>query len=285
LKPNRLERAKLQLGELSRKLEGDRIGLIVFAGDAVIKCPLTANYSYFRSVLGTVDSRSASVGGTRIGDAIRKALSDLLGLERPDDRPAADRGVQPGETVLEEELRGEKQVHADILLITDGEDHDSYPEKAAEKAARLGVGIYAVGIGSEQGTRIQVPSKKGGSEFLRHEGQDVYSKLNSRTLENMVNAAPRGRYLPAGTNNFDLVDLYRNTIAGQEGQDVVDEQVAWTEIFQPFLITGLCLYLLYLFIPERPRRGQLMALEPASAGPSGPAGDDVRAAAVEETKT
>ena len=165
---------------------------------------------------------------------------------------------------MDEEMRGEKQVYGDILLITDGEDHESYPVHAARRAALFNVGIYAIGLGSETGTRIPVKGKSGRSEFLRYEGEFVESKLDSQTLDEMVMAAPRGRYLPVKTLNFDLVEFFTNTIARDSGRDVFDEQVIWTEIFQPFLITGLVLYLIYLLLPERPARGQLTTPEAAS---------------------
>ncbi|MBI4601320.1 MAG: VWA domain-containing protein, partial [Planctomycetes bacterium] len=125
LKPSRLERAKLEVERLCDQLKGDRIGLIVFAGEAVIRSPLTSNYSYFKSVLRTVDHRSAASGGTRIGDAVRKALTDLFGFTSAS--APEEEGVKPGETVLEEERRKAKETFADILLVTDGEDMDSYP--------------------------------------------------------------------------------------------------------------------------------------------------------------
>ena len=99
LQPSRLERAKDEIMRLADRLHGDRLGLVVFAGDAVIKCPLTRNYSYFKSTVRHVTSNSASQGGTRIGDAIRKALTDLLGFHGRDDtlHPPAPR---VGETAL-----------------------------------------------------------------------------------------------------------------------------------------------------------------------------------------
>lgn len=266
LQPSRLERAKLELARLLDRLESDRVGLITFAGDAVVKCPLTANYSYFKRILRTVTTHSVPQGGTKIGDAVRKALRDLLGIDEGDD--VEDEGVQAGETVMEEELRGRPETFADILIITDGEDHESYPEYAARQAARLGVGIYAVGLGSEQGTRIPVEDKDGvtksGNQFVRtRDGEIVLSRLDSKTLQTMVNEAPRGQYLPVGTYNFDLVSFFDETLAKEGGRDVYEEQVFWTEIYQPFLFAALALYLLYLLIPERPRIGQL-AMEKAT---------------------
>ena len=255
IQPNRLERAKLELADLADRLEGDRIGLVVFAGDAVIKCPLTSNYSYFKTALRSVSHASAMQGGTRIGDAVRKSLVDLLGIDRGEG--GGDQGVKPGETVLEEELRA-RSTFADILLITDGEDHDSYPEYAARRANELGVGIYAVGLGNDAGSPIPVRGEDGTVAHLRgRDGQVVQSRLDSQTLRNMVNSCSRGQYLPAGTYNFDLVSFYEKTIAMEGGREVVEEQVFWTEIFQPFLFCGLALYLVFLILPERPAVGQL----------------------------
>ena len=261
LQPNRLERAKLELERLSEHLQGDRIGLIVFAGDAVIKCPLTSNYSYFKRMLRTVDPRSASQGGTKIGDAVRKALTDLLGI-RNRTVETEEQGVKPGETVLAEERQGERENFADLVLITDGEDMDSYPVHAARAAAEANVGIYAVGLGSEQGSPIPITVVGDQVEYLRSgDGEIVRTKLDSKTLHEMVNAAPRGHYLPVGTYNFDLVDFFEKTVAQEEGRDIYDEQVFWTEIFQPFLLAGLVLYLLHVLAPERPKSGQLALVE------------------------
>jgi Ca-activated chloride channel family protein len=266
LQPSRLERAKLELARLLDSLEGDRVGLITFAGDAVVKCPLTANYSYFKRILRTVTTHSVPQGGTKIGDAIRKALRDLLGVDEGGE--IEEEGVQAGETVMEEELRGRPETFADILIITDGEDHESYPEYAARQAARLGVGIYAVGLGSEKGTPIPTGENATGEnakdKFIRsRDGEVVLSRLDSKTLQTMVNEAPRGQYLPVGTYNFDLVSFFDETLAKEGGRDVFEKQVFWTEIYQPFLFAGLLLYLLYLLVPERPRIGQL-AMEKAT---------------------
>jgi Ca-activated chloride channel family protein len=266
LKPNRLERAKLELSDLADRLAGDRIGLIVFAGDAVIKCPLTSNYSYFKTVLRTITTNSVPQPGTHIGDAVRKALTDLLGVDRGEDLP--DEKARVGETLVERELR-EFQNFADILLITDGEDHDSYPVKAAELAAAFDIGIYAVGLGDEKGTPIPVRGEDGTVELLRsREGEVVRSRLDSRTLQDMVNTTPRGQYLPAGTYNFDLVSFFDETIAREEGRETYEEQVFWTEIYQPFLFLGLALYLLYLVLSERPAVGQLALQEEARKEPA-----------------
>lgn len=262
LQPSRLERAKDEIMRLADHLHGDRVGLVVFAGDAVIKCPLTRNYSYFKSIVRHIATSSASQGGTRIGDAVRKALSDLLGFHSSGETLGTE-GPKVGETVMADEMRGEKTSYADVLLITDGEDHDSFPVKAAQRATQLNVGIYTVGLGSEEGSTIPIEGRDGRIEYLKdRDGQLVKSVLDSKTLLEMTNMAPRGAYLPVGTQNFDLRDFYDRTIAQDSRRDVIEKRVFWTEIFQPFLLAGLFFYLLYIAVVERSKTGQL-AMEAA----------------------
>ncbi|MEM7231601.1 MAG: VWA domain-containing protein [Planctomycetota bacterium] len=254
LRPNRLERAKLELDRLCDRLKGDRIGLIAFAGDAVIQCPLTSNYSYFKSSLRGLSPRSASQGGSKIGDAVRKALSDLLGVDTKV-RSSEEKETKAGETVLDAELRDERQrAFADILMITDGEDHDSYPLRAAEQAAEANVGIYVVGLGDEAGTPIPIRNESGQVSYLKYKGDVVQTKLDATMLQEMILKAPRGSFTRAGTQNFDLVEIFEQTIGKEEGREVLEENVAWTEIFQVFVLAGFACYLIYLSIPERPSR-------------------------------
>ncbi|MFO0949305.1 MAG: VWA domain-containing protein [Planctomycetota bacterium] len=141
--PDRLQRAKSDIRDLLPKLAGDRVGLIAFAGQPVLMVPLTTDQEYFRSVLDTVDTSSAPVGGSLIGDAIRKAISSM------------------------EERRDRDQV---LVLITDGEDHDSFPAEAAKSAAEQGIKIFTIGLGDPvEGARV--PAGKSG--YVTHDGQEV----------------------------------------------------------------------------------------------------------------
>jgi Ca-activated chloride channel family protein len=265
LKPNRLEHAKLAIDRLADRLEGHRIGLVAFAGDAVILCPLTSNYSYFRSVVRNLSTKSAEQGGTRIGDAIRKTLGDLFGFAT---RAPSDQEAKPvvGETFSDVESRTARESrYADILLITDGEDHDSYPLRAAEQARDEDVGLYVVGLGSESGTTIPARDASGALTFLEYKGEKVLSRLDSKSLREMVMTAPRGSYTPAGTDSFDLVEIFENTIGKETGREVEEEAVSWTEIYQPFLLAGIFFYLVWLLIPERVS-GSPVAFANGSAG-------------------
>jgi len=184
--PNRLERAKAELRDLARELVGHRMGLIAFAGRAVIMSPMTADRSFFQLVLSGVDENTVSKGGTRIGDAILKAV----------------KGFSPGP--------GAKLV----VLITDGEDHDSFPMDAAKEARDRGVRIVSIGFGSETGSRIMVTDRKTGErkELVDRLGNPVISKLDGAMLRDIA-LATEGVYVPAGVGVLDLESIIDSHVA------------------------------------------------------------------------
>ena len=179
--PTRLERAKAELRDMLSSLKSMRLGLIVFAGQASVACPLTTDEGYYNLVLDSVDTESVPRGGTRIGDAIRKALGSF-----------SDDAV--GARV--------------ILLITDGEDHDSYPIEAAEAARERGIPIVTIGFGSEEGSQIEVTDPQtGGRNLLRDlDGNVVESKLDGATLREIAELT-KGVYIPAGTAVLDIESI------------------------------------------------------------------------------
>ena len=136
--PSRLARAKAEISDLATELSGQRLGLVAFAGRAAVMCPLTPDYGFFRMVLRGVNTDSVSRGGTRLGDAIRKSLEAFT--------PGASAKM--------------------ILLITDGEDHDSYPLDAAKAAVEAGVKGVAIGFGSEQGSEIAITDPQTGAKSV-----------------------------------------------------------------------------------------------------------------------
>lgn len=184
--PNRLARAKAEIGALVDRLEGHRVGLVAFAGRAAVLCPLTPDRGFFQLVLGGVDTRSAARGGTRIGDGLRRAL-DAFG----------DGGARV------------------ILLITDGEDQDSRPLEAAKAAAAAGVRIVSIGFGSEEGRQITITDPETGARSVVTDGPGgapVISKLDGELLR-QVALATRGAYVPAGTAALDLESIVAEHVA------------------------------------------------------------------------
>lgn len=208
--PSRLERAKADVSALVNRLEGERIGLIAFAGQAVVKCPLTVDYDSFRRALSELDPNSAPRGGTAIGDAIRKAIEVF------DAKAARDQAV---------------------LLITDGDDQESYPLEAATIAAERKVTVFTVGLGdTDKGSRVP---QKGTAAFMEHEGQQVWSKLNGTLLQEIA-LKTSGVYIPAGTRAYDLGELYAAHLQGRRGGDSETQQrIRKSERFQIFLALAL----------------------------------------------
>ena len=229
LAPNRLERAKIAIIDCIDRLQGDRVGLVVFAGTAVPKCPLTLDYGFFRTMLEGVSTDSVSRGGTHIGDAIRKALNSVF-----DDQ---------------------QKKYKDIILITDGEDHDSFPEDAAADAGKRGIRLIAIGIGDEnQGKRIPITDESGRRTFLKYKGEEVWSKLDGDTLRKMANSTPGGKYLNVATGAIDLGEVYTQLVAGAEKKALEAKTIKrYEEKFQVFLGVAFALLCAEMIIGERKR--------------------------------
>ena len=231
LAPNRLERAKLAMVDTIERLQGDRVALVAFAGTAVIKCPLTLDYGFFRLALSDISPASVSRGGTLIGDAIRKAIGE----------------------VFDEGRKGFR----DLILITDGEDHESFPVEAAKMLGEQGIRLIAIGLGDEnQGRRIPVTSG-GRKTFLQYNGQEIWSKLDAATLRQMVNATPGGRYLNVATGAIDLGDVYVKLIASAEKTELGSMEIErYEEKFQVFLGLAFLLLCLEMAVSERKPGGR-----------------------------
>jgi Ca-activated chloride channel family protein len=204
--PSRLARAKTDIREMVGELRGHRVGLIAFAGRPTQLSPLTPDYAFFRMALRGADPDSVQLGGTRIGDALRKAVSSF--------------GSGTGSRI--------------ILLITDGEDHDSYPMEAATAAADAGVRVIAIGFGSEEGSQILITDEHGAPKpVLDADGQPVISRLDGKLLREMA-LATEGAYVPAGTAALDLESIVREHVKpivraadDQETRVVPREQYPW----------------------------------------------------------
>jgi len=228
IKPSRLERAKIAIGDLLEKLGGDRIAIVTFAGNSAVKCPLTQDYAFVRMALADISTESTARGGTAIGDAIRKATEEVF------DRQARE--------------------FKDLILITDGEDHDSFPVQAAEKAAGEGIRIIAIGIGDEnEGSRIPITGPDGRTTFLKYQGQEVWSKLDADTLRKIAYATPGGKYIgvePGTTLNLD--EIYEELVASAQKRELESAtMIAYDERFQVFLVAGIVLLVCEVLISER----------------------------------
>ena len=186
VRPNRLTQAKYAVQDLLEKLRGDRIGLVAFAGTAFVQCPLTIDYEAFRLTLKDADPRIIPRGGTAIGTAIRTALK---GFEAGEGRDRA------------------------IVLITDGEETESDAAAAAEEAARAGVKIYAIGVGTTEGELIPVREEGKPMDFVKdREGQVIKSRLDEEMLKQLA-LKTGGIYVRSAAGDFGLDAIYDKGIA------------------------------------------------------------------------
>ncbi len=232
--PNRLERAKLAIrDDLLPSLGGDRIGLVTFAGLPSRACPLTADYGFFRLALDDVTTQSSPRGGTLIGDAIRKA-GELLASEKLDS-------------------------HKLIILITDGEDQESFPVEAAAGVWKdQQIPIVALALGDpQQGARIPVAGENGGP-YLTYGGQEVWSKADFAMLEKAAHTSPHGIFVPVGTSNFDLGAIYRKAAGAVRAEEAAEQRhVSQPSRAHPFAVVALLLVLIDSFLPDGPRRARV----------------------------
>jgi Ca-activated chloride channel family protein len=212
------------------RLERSKIAIVTFAGNASVKCPLTQDYAFVRLVLSDVTTESSSRGGTMIGDAIRKAVTDVF------DRQSRE--------------------YKDVVLITDGEEHEgseSFAEQAAARAAEEGARIIAIGLGDEaEGSRVPITGPDGEKTFLKYWGREVWSKLGGDLLRSIVYATPGGKFLAVEPGQtFDLGEIYESQIASAEKREL--ESVTMTrydEKFQIFIALAIGLLVCEVFISE-----------------------------------
>lgn len=226
--PSRLAKAKREVATLFDRLEGDRVGIVAFAGDAFLQCPLTLDYGAARMFLEVLDDNAVSRPGTNIGAAIRTAIAAF-----PDSVGAGG--------------------HEAILVITDGEDHLGDAEDAAAEAARRGIRIYTIGIGSESGEPIPLPGDSGFKKDRK--GEVVLSALDAETLERIA-LATGGEFHRATTGELELDRIYDSLSRLEEKELASRSFTQWEERYQFPLGLALLLLLLDFCLPEgvRPRR-------------------------------
>ncbi|MEL6180975.1 MAG: VWA domain-containing protein, partial [Myxococcota bacterium] len=174
--PSRLRAAKDELSRVLGQLNGDRVGLVVYAGISFAQSPLTGDYGAIRFYLNKLDPDMIPVGGTASGRALIDAVELLTG-ER------LKRGKEEAEpTAPSKHKRAKTQL---ILLITDGEDHQGDPEEAARLAQERGIRIYTIGFGSDKGEPIPMHDDAGNLTGYKkdRQGNTVYTKLNAEQLK------------------------------------------------------------------------------------------------------
>ncbi len=223
--PNRIDRAKMWINDALSVAGADRVGLVVFAGDSKQLCPLTRDHAFFGLTLQEAGPESLNRGGTMTGDALRMVMHEIFDIDPNDPESGRFR---------------------DVILITDGEDHGSFPVEASAALGKAGVRLIIIGIGSEDGARIRVREEGGADEFVRDcAGEPVVTRLDSETLRQMALATPDGRYLPVADATIRLDEVYRQLVRqSEQNSPEEEERLVYEERFQIFLLAALTLLFL-----------------------------------------
>jgi Ca-activated chloride channel family protein len=223
-KPDRLTRAKMAIQDFVGHLDGDGVGLVAFAGNAFLQCPITLDYNAFNESLDAVDTNTIPRGGTDIASAIREAQASLQ------NRPGSDKI---------------------LILLTDGEDLEGNAVDAAKAAAQTGLKIYTVGVGTSNGDLIPLPAESGGGFVKDDSGQYVKSHLDETMLKKIAEATG-GAYAPLGAQGQGLETIYQNYIAPLTKHELASrQQKVYIERFQWPLAASLALLCASLMIGTR----------------------------------
>ncbi len=216
IQPNRLEQAKQSISRLVDKLSNDRLGLIVFAGDAYIQLPITNDYISAKMFLSSINPGVVPKQGTAIGSAINLAASSFS---------------------------PQSETSKVIVVLSDGENHEDDPIEAAKRAAEQGIFVYAIGIGSPQGAPIPLSADTQNSFWKDKDGNVVVSKLDEETLSNVA-AAGNGKYIRATNSQFGLIPLFEDI---NKMQKTEMKEMIYSEYDDQFqYLFGLAFLLLFL---------------------------------------
>lgn len=227
IRPDRLSRSVQGISRLIDRLEGDRVGIVVFAGKAYMQLPITTDYSAAKMFLSTISTRMVPSQGTAIGDAIELSVESF-----------------------KEEDRGRA-----IIVITDGENHEGDAIEAAAAAAEKNIKIFTVGMGSPEGSPIPLYDAADRQIGFRtdKQGQTVVSRLDETTLQQIASAG-NGIYVRATTGQDGLGRIL-DEINAMEKQEIETRMFSDYEgRFQYFLAISLLLLVIELLIPERKSR-------------------------------
>ncbi|HNQ60041.1 MAG TPA: VWA domain-containing protein [Bacteroidales bacterium] len=224
VKPNRLENAKLAIRKLVEQLQGDRIGIIVFAGKAYIQLPITSDYAAAEMFINNINTRLIPTQGTALAQAISMAKASL-----------------------QSETRSKA-----IILITDGEDHEGDVLTEAEKAAAEGIRIYTIGIGTPEGSPIPIVNEKGEITGYKKDaqGNTIITRLDEITLQKVASTG-QGIYIRAQNTNQALRKIFEeiNKLEKTEfDTQLFSEYESW---YPYFLWIAFVLLVLEMLIPAR----------------------------------
>ena len=227
IKPNRLESAKQEISRMLDKLQNDRVGLIVFAGESYLQLPLTTDYAAARLILSTIDVDAVPVPGTAIGSAIRLAMKSFVAGE---------------------------QKHKVLILITDGENHEDDAIAAAKEAHEQGVVIHTIGMGLPDGAPIPVYQDNRMVGYKRDEdGTTVITKLDEQALTQIAEAGG-GTFIRASNQQNELDAVMKEVESMEKKEFGAKIFTDFEDRFQIFFLVAFVILVLEFFVSERKNR-------------------------------
>ncbi len=228
VKPNRLERAKIGALELINSLQGDRAGIIFFAGDAFVQCPLTGDYNALVSVINSLSFETAVSSGTSISAPLELAMTSL----KPED-----------------------DHYAVMLLLTDGENTGPDPEKAIKELTKRDIKVFSIGIATKSGAPIPVYDENGQKTGYKKDQQAkvIISQLDDYLLRNIAERTG-GEYFKT-TDTFDEIRRFNSALDTLKKREYETKRyTVYEERFQIPLALGILFLLIYASITVRVRR-------------------------------
>jgi len=224
LQPSRLEKSKQALSKLIEKLKGDRIGIIVFGGQAYVQLPITTDYAAAKLFLSSINTGMVPTQGTAIGNAIDLAIESF--------------GKDEGKNKA-------------IVVITDGENHEDDAVKAAEYAYEKGISVHAIGIGSEQGAPIPIFRNNVREGYRKDkEGNTIITKLNEQALQEIASAG-NGIYVRATNADVGLKNILQ-AIDELDKKEFESKMYSdYEDQFQWFVVFAFVLLIIETFLSEK----------------------------------
>jgi len=222
IKPDRLEKAKHEVGRLIDRLQGDRIGLVIFSGNAYVQFPLTSDYAAANLLLNAVDVSSVPQQGTSIASAIQLAVNSF----RKDD-----------------------EIKKAIIIISDGEDHEGEIDKVVDEANSGGISVFTIGLGTSAGSPIPIANSNSSNAGFKtdNQGNVVISKLDETVLKDIASKG-NGKYYNGTSGESEIDEIYKELSNFEQTEYGTKRITDYEDRFYYFLIPALILLITEFFI-------------------------------------
>jgi Ca-activated chloride channel family protein len=229
IKPSRLEKAKHEITTLLDQLGGDRVALVIFAGQAFVECPMTSDYSAVKMFLDVIESNATTAVGTNFEDALEVSANAFVKDDKSD---------------------GDQSTGKALILFSDGEDHNPDSGNMVQNLARRNIKIYAVGVGTPNAVPIPIRDANGTVSFKKNSGSVVTTRLEEAFL-NKLAAETGGNYYPASAGESEIKTIYADISKLQKSETSQYQFTEFENRFQWFLLLAVIAFSAEHLLHER----------------------------------